>query len=111
MRNRYRIQFSGKSGLLFLQRTIFVFALLLPASEIFAVAFRGRLFNQVTDKPEAQVTVMIFETKKFYQADANGYFDGEVPSPGTYTFRVLRPSGMIEIRKPVSQEDELVTIF
>lgn len=78
---------------------------------VFAVDFRARVYSPVKDKGEAGVTVMIFETKQFYQTDANGYFNASVPQPGEYRFRILRETGMQEIKKAVTQEGELVTLY
>ncbi len=76
-----------------------------------AIEFRARVYSPVKDKGEAGVTVMIFETKKFYQTDANGYFDASVPAPGEYRFRILRDTGMQEIKKSVSLDGELITLY
>ncbi|MBE7413581.1 MAG: TonB-dependent receptor plug domain-containing protein [Leptospiraceae bacterium] len=89
----------------------FIGLLFFISSDIFAVSFRARLYSQVNSKGDGPFSVMIFETKKFYQANADGYFEAEVPSFGTYTFRILRPTGMQEIKKSITLEDELVTIY
>lgn len=96
-------------------RSLFLFALLLSSAifteSISAIDFRGRIYSRVKDKGEAEVTVMIFETKQFYQTNQDGYFDAAVPSPGTYTFRILRVTGMQEVKRPVSEQGELLMVY
>ncbi|MDX1956947.1 MAG: TonB-dependent receptor plug domain-containing protein [Leptospiraceae bacterium] len=79
--------------------------------ELSATAFRARIFSRKKSAGEANVRVLIFETKKAYVTDAEGYFDAEVPEAGQYTFRILRDSGIQELKKSVSQEGEVITLF
>jgi hypothetical protein len=65
--------------------------------DLLAVSFNGRIFSRTKNKGEAAVTVFIFETKKGYTTDEEGFFDAEVPTFGEYTFRILRATGMQEI--------------
>ncbi|TGM98103.1 TonB-dependent receptor [Leptospira yasudae] len=89
----------------------FVF-LTIPMAEVFAeVSFRGRVFSRNKSAGEANITVRLSETKKFYQTDAEGYFQAVVPSPGTYTFRILRDTGMQEIRQEVGDTSETVVLY
>lgn len=80
-------------------------------NDIFAIAFRGRLYSRVNNKGEAGVKVLIFEEKKVVTTDADGYFDVEVSGPGEYTFRILRPTGIQEIKKKVSVDGEVITLY
>lgn len=91
-------------------RALLILLLVISAGDLMAVAFRGRLYSREKDKPEAGLTVLIFETKKAYQTDADGYFDAEVPATGTYTFRILRATGMQELTKSIG-ENEVVTLY
>ncbi|TGK08897.1 TonB-dependent receptor [Leptospira fletcheri] len=86
--------------------------LALAPADIFAeVAFKGRLFSRQKGQGESKANVLLFETKKFYKTDAEGYFDAVVPKAGTYTFRILRLEGMQEIRGNVDASGQLVTLF
>ena len=88
------------------------FLFLFTISELLAgVSFRGRIFSRQKNKGEAGLTVLIFETKKGHQTDADGYFDAEVPSPGEYTFRVISASGFQEFKKSITTEGEVATIY
>jgi hypothetical protein len=78
---------------------------------LYAVEFRGRIFSRAKDKGEAGVTVMVFETRKFYQTDEEGYFSAEVPNSGEYTFRILRNTGVQEMKRSVSEEGESLVIY
>ena len=79
--------------------------------DLFAVSFKGRIFSRTKNKGEAAVTVFIFETKKGYTTDEEGFFEAEVPTFGEYTFRILRATGMQEIKKTVSADGESLTLF
>lgn len=89
---------------------IFLFLMILSI-DIYAVSFRGRIFSRTKNKGEAGVTVFIFETKKGVTTDAEGYFESEVPALGEYTFRILRATGMQEIKKSVSADGEMINIY
>ncbi|WCL47692.1 TonB-dependent receptor [Leptospira sp. GIMC2001] len=91
--------------------TTLVFSFFFLAESLQAIDFRGRIYSRVKEKGEPEVTVMIFETKKFAQTDADGYFEASVPEAGTYTFRILRATGMQEIKRSVSEQGELVTVY
>ena len=92
---------------------LLILTLLILSSEISAVAFRGRLFSRTKNQGESGLTVVIVTpTKKIpVQTDAEGYFDAEIPSLGTYTFRILRPTGMQELEKAVTADGEVVTLY
>lgn len=81
------------------------------ALDLAAVSFKGRIFSRTKNKGEAAVTVFIFETKKGYTTDAEGFFEAEVPTFGEFTFRILRATGMQEIKKTVSADGEVLTLF
>lgn len=69
------------------ERTSFLFFIFLavPTMEVFAeVTFRARVYSHSKNSGEANVRIMLFETQKFYQADAEGYFQGVAPSSGVY---------------------------
>jgi hypothetical protein len=95
-----------------MKKILLLLLLLLSFGDIIAgVAFRGRLFSRVQNKGEAGLGVVIFETKKTYQTDAEGYFDAEVPEAGTYTFRILRASGFQELTKKITTDGEVATLY
>lgn len=100
---------SKKTAIGYLFKFIVIFGFL--TQSLYSISFTGRLFNDENGEPEKDMTVMIFETKKLYQTDANGYFRADVPASGEYTFRVLRPTGMQELKKAVAIEGENVTIY
>jgi hypothetical protein len=76
-----------------------------------AVAFRGRVFSRAKNKGEANIVVYVTETGKGYQTDADGYFDAEVPeSNKPYTFRILRDTGLVELKKSVSVDGEVISL-
>jgi hypothetical protein len=79
--------------------------------DLYAVSFKGRIFSRTKNKGEAAVTVFLFETKKGYTTDAEGFFEAEVPTFGEYTFRILRATGMQEIKKTISADGEVLTLF
>ncbi len=54
---------------------------------------------------------MVFETKKFFQTDAEGNVTLEFPSQGEYTLRLLRDTGMQEVKISVGATDESRTIY
>lgn len=88
-----------------------IIILLFISFDLLAVAFRGRIYSRVKGKGEGGVTVFIFETKQAYRTDENGYFDAEVPELGQYTFRILRVTGMQELKKSVTADGQVVTIY
>ncbi len=86
--------------------------LLLISTSLFAeVSFRGRLFSRQQNKGEANLPVKVFETGQAFQTDENGYFEGKLPAPGDYTFRIIRSNGFQEIKKSVSQDNEEITLY
>ena len=80
----------------------FILLLLLLNSSLLSVSFRGRVIDQSDNKPVAGVDIMVFEERKFYKTDADGYFEGEVQTSGTYTFRILLVTGMKEVQGSVA---------
>ncbi|MBW9232273.1 TonB-dependent receptor plug domain-containing protein [Leptospira santarosai] len=95
------------------ERTSFLFFIFLavPTMEIFAeVTFRARVYSHSKNSGEANVRIMLFETQKFYQADAEGYFQGVAPSSGVYRFRFLKDTGFQEIRKEIGEGEELIVL-
>ncbi|HMW03795.1 MAG TPA: TonB-dependent receptor plug domain-containing protein [Leptospiraceae bacterium] len=92
---------------------LFVGLLSILSSEVSAVAFRGRLFSRAKNQGEAGLTVVVVtpNAKIPAQTDAEGYFDVEVPALGTYTFRVLRPTGIQELEKAVTADGEVITLY
>ncbi len=93
-------------------RNLLVILLAFPAGELFAeVSFRARIYSRSKNSGESNVSVRVSETKKFYQTDAEGYFEATVPSSGTYTFRILRDTGMQEIRQEVGESSDTVLIY
>lgn len=79
--------------------------------EVFAeVTFRARVYSHSKNSGEANVRIMLFETQKFYQADAEGYFQGVAPSSGVYRFRFLKDTGFQEIRKEIGEGEELIVL-
>lgn len=92
----------------FLQLLLLTFAV----SPLFAeLAFRARVYSRVKGKGEANVVVFLFDTKKGYRTDSEGYFDAIVPGPGTFRFRILRVTGMQEIKKAVTVDGEVITLY
>ncbi|MEM7180814.1 MAG: TonB-dependent receptor plug domain-containing protein [Spirochaetota bacterium] len=80
--------------------------------KVFAdVAFRGRVYSRIKGKGVPGLVVFLFDTKKGYKTDEEGYFDATVPTTGTYRFRLLLPTGMKEIRKAVTVDGELITLY
>ncbi|EMO46795.1 TonB-dependent receptor plug domain-containing protein [Leptospira santarosai] len=95
------------------ERTSFLFFIFLavPTMEVFAeVTFRARVYSHSKNSGEANVRIMLFETQKFYQADAEGYFQGVAPSSGVYRFRFLKDTGFQEIRKEIGEGEELIVL-
>ena len=92
---------------------LFLLTLLFITSEISAIAFRGRLFSRAKNQGEGGLTVVIVTpTKKIpAQTNAEGYFDAEIPDLGTYTFRILRPTGIQELEKAITADGEVVTLY
>ncbi|PJZ70657.1 TonB-dependent receptor [Leptospira perolatii] len=82
-----------------------------PLELLAEVSFKARLFSRQKNQGEPRVNVLIFETKKFYKTDDEGYFEATVPTPGTYRFRLNRLDGMQEIKHNVDDSGELVTIY
>ncbi|MCB1143664.1 MAG: TonB-dependent receptor plug domain-containing protein [Leptospiraceae bacterium] len=92
--------------------SMIAFILFLSVSgDLLATAFRGRIYSRTKGEGEANVMVLIFETKKAFKTDDDGYFDAEVPAPGEYRFRILRATGMQEIKKSISSDGEVLTIY
>jgi hypothetical protein len=83
----------------------------LLSMDLLAVSFKGRIYSRTKNSGEAGVTVFIFETKKGFTTDADGYFEADVPNFGEYTFRILRATGMQELKKTVSAEGEVLTLY
>ncbi len=77
---------------------------------LWAVNVKVKLFSAKKDQPERNLAVIVFETKKVYQTDKEGFVSLDFPSPGDYTLRLLRDSGMQEIKISVSS-DEVRTIY
>ncbi|EKS10078.1 TonB-dependent receptor plug domain protein [Leptospira santarosai str. JET] len=95
------------------KQTSFLFFIFLavPTMEVFAeVTFRARVYSHSKNSGEANVRIMLFETQKFYQADAEGYFQGVAPSSGVYRFRFLKDTGFQEIRKEIGEGEELIVL-
>ncbi|ASV13466.1 TonB-dependent receptor plug domain-containing protein [Leptospira santarosai] len=95
------------------KRTSFLFLIFfaVPTMEVFAeVTFRARVYSHSKNSGEANVRIMLFETQKFYQADAEGYFQGVAPSSGVYRFRFLKDTGFQEIRKEIGEGKELIVL-
>ncbi|MDI7197117.1 TonB-dependent receptor plug domain-containing protein [Leptospira santarosai] len=95
------------------KQTSFLFFIFLavPTMEVFAeVTFRARVYSHNKNSGEANVRIMLFETQKFYQADAEGYFQGVAPSSGVYRFRFLKDTGFQEIRKEIGEGEELIVL-
>lgn len=90
---------------------LFLIFLTVPTMEVFAeVSFRARVYSRSKNSGEANVRVLLFETKKFYQTDVEGYFQAVAPSSGVYTFRILKDTGAQEIRKEIGEGEELVIL-
>lgn len=90
---------------------LFGFLLFLVGSPIFAVNIRAKLINPKKEIAEKNLSVLIFETKKFAQTDSDGNVTLEFPSAGEYTLRLLRDTGIQEIRISVGSQDETRTIY
>lgn len=80
-------------------------------SPLFAVSIRAKLINPKKEIAEQNLSVLIFETKKFAQTDAEGNVTLDFPSAGDYTLRLLRDTGIQEIKISVGSEDESRTIY
>lgn len=83
----------------------------LIGSPIFAVNIRAKLINPKKEIAEKNLSVLIFETKKFAQTDAEGNVSLDFPSAGEYTLRLLRDTGIQEIKISVGSQDESRTIY
>lgn len=88
-----------------------IFLFVSVSNDLFAVAFRARIYSRVNAKGEANLNIFVFETNKFYKTDADGYFDADVPTLGTYTIRILRATGMQELKKAITVDGEVVTLY
>ncbi|EQA46533.1 TonB-dependent receptor plug domain protein [Leptospira broomii serovar Hurstbridge str. 5399] len=97
-----------------MKRIAFKFLILLafaPIELLAEVTFKARLFSRQKNQGEAKANVLLFETKKFYKTDSEGYFEAIVPTPGAYTFRIIKVDGMQEIKGNVDASGQLVTLF
>ncbi|GBF50888.1 TonB dependent receptor [Leptospira ryugenii] len=77
---------------------------------MFAVTLKLRFYNAKTETGEKNLTVMVFETKKFFQTDGEGNVNIEFPNAGEYTLRLLRETGPTDIKISVSG-DETRTVY
>ncbi|MDZ4726038.1 MAG: TonB-dependent receptor [Leptospira sp.] len=93
-----------------LSKVILIFLVSFLSSPLFAVSVKAKLFNAKTEKGEKNLSVMVFETKKFFQTDDEGNVNLEFPSPGEYTLRLLKDTGAVDIKLTVSS-DERRTIY
>ncbi|TGK03945.1 TonB-dependent receptor [Leptospira semungkisensis] len=82
-----------------------------PADVFAEVAFKARLFSRQKDQGEGKTQVLLFETRKLYKTDADGYFEAVVPAPGMYTFRVLKNDDMQDIKGNVESSGQIITLY
>jgi hypothetical protein len=81
------------------------------SGSLIAETVRIKLYSRIKEKPEDNLGVLIFETKKLYQTDADGIFVGDIPSSGNYTIRILRPTGTQEIIATLQTGGDTNTIY
>lgn len=101
----------NEPSLMLLKRISFLFFIFITTPIFAEVSFRARVFSRSKSLGDANVSVRISETKKFYQTDSEGYFQAVVPSSGTYTFRILRDVGFQEIRQEIGEGEALVILY
>lgn len=77
----------------------------LIANPLFSVSVKAKLYNAKTEKGEKNLSVMVFETKKFFLTDAEGNVNIEFPAPGEYTLRLLKETGTVDIKITVNGDD------
>lgn len=91
---------------------LFILALFLVPSSLFALDFRARVFDPATKKALPDVQVIILETRQKYYTNNKGEIEASVPQPGFYTFRAIVPGGnLVQPRIQVSAPGQLVTIY
>ena len=64
---------------------VFGILLLFLGYPVFAVSIRAKLINPKKEVAEKNLSVLIFETKKFAQTDAEGNVTLDFPASGEYT--------------------------
>lgn len=101
----------NEPSLMLLKQISFLFFIFITTPIFAEVSFRARVFSRSKSLGDANVSVRISETKKFYQTDSEGYFQAVVPSSGTYTFRILRDVGFQEIRQEIGEGEALVILY
>ncbi|EMY78599.1 TonB-dependent receptor plug domain protein [Leptospira weilii serovar Ranarum str. ICFT] len=94
-----------------IKRIPFLFLFFTTVPILAEVSFRARIYSHSKNSGEANVRVMLFETQKFYQTDAEGYFQAVAPSSGAYTFRILKDTGFQEIRQEIGEGEEVVILY
>ena len=70
-----------------------------------------RFFNRTKQTPEANIQVLIRETKKIYQTNQNGYIQAEFPSNGKYTFRLIKLTGFEDFVKRINQNQKSILVY
>ncbi|TGN13129.1 TonB-dependent receptor plug domain-containing protein [Leptospira ilyithenensis] len=90
---------------------ILIFTFMLMGSPLLAVSVKIKLYNQKKEEGEKNLSIMVFETKKFFQTDGEGNVTLEFPAPGEYTLRLLRDTGMQEMKLSVGATDEERTVY
>jgi hypothetical protein len=91
----------------FIITVVFLFATISIGSE----TVRVKLYSRIKEKPEPDLNVLVFETKKVSQTNSDGVFTTEIPKPGNYTLRILRPSGTQEIEVNLGGSSDIITLY
>lgn len=89
---------------------IFLIGFLLIPVNLFSITVRAKLYSAKKDQPERNLSIVIFETKKTFQTDKEGFVNLEFPAAGEYTLRLLRDTGMQELKFNAT-ENESRTIY
>lgn len=90
---------------------IFGIISLVFGSPLLGVSIKAKLINPKKNENEKNLAVLVFETKKMAQTDSEGNIILEFPNPGEYTLRLLRDTGIQEIKISVGSSDETRTIY
>ena len=84
---------------------IYFFFFFLFLNSLSAFEVNVRFFDEIEQKSDANLQVLVRETKQVYQTDNNGYVKIEIPNQGSYTFRLIKLTGFkdYKVRIAVNQ--------
>ncbi len=94
------------------RRASFFVLFLLSVSPLLAeTRVSGRVIDQRTGAPSPDLRIAVLESRQTATTNTDGVFEIALPAPGTYTFRIIMETGVVQLRREVRFSGEKLEFY